>query len=218
MSSLWENENQINMALRGDKLREHILWIAKEVFLEMGFERASMDEVARRAATSKRTLYAYFESKDKLFLAIIEFVRQMLAIKLGQPGDYSKKPAEALTLFCGRCLEIALYKASIQMMRISMAEAERCAEQAEAYYNSVFSFAQSSIAVYLRERFRLSARASEEAAQRLFAVVMFPRLHRTLFRIDPPLPMFDPHVRTPRIDLRPIRKAVNDLLSSFPVA
>src|SRR5450755_3901656 len=44
------------MARRGDKLREHILWIAKEVFLEMGFERASMDLVARRAETSKRSL------------------------------------------------------------------------------------------------------------------------------------------------------------------
>jgi len=57
------------MARRGDKLREHILWTAKDVFLEMGFERASMDVVASRAETSKRSLYAHFESKEKLFLA-----------------------------------------------------------------------------------------------------------------------------------------------------
>ena len=31
------------MARRGDSLTEHILWTAKDVFLEMGFERASMD-------------------------------------------------------------------------------------------------------------------------------------------------------------------------------
>jgi len=60
------------MARRGDKLREHILWIAKDVFLEMGFERASMDVVAARAETSKRSLYAHFESKEKLFLAVID--------------------------------------------------------------------------------------------------------------------------------------------------
>ena len=31
------------MARRGSELREHILWCAKDVFLEQGFERASMD-------------------------------------------------------------------------------------------------------------------------------------------------------------------------------
>ena len=35
--------------MRGDQLSEHILWIAKNVFLEVGFERASMDVIAARA-------------------------------------------------------------------------------------------------------------------------------------------------------------------------
>jgi hypothetical protein len=37
------------MARRGEKLSEHILWTAKNVFLEMGFERASMDVEQREA-------------------------------------------------------------------------------------------------------------------------------------------------------------------------
>src|SRR5580658_4742316 len=110
------------MARRGDKLREHILWIAKDVFLEMGFERASMDVVAARAETSKRSLYAQFESKEKLFLAVIELVRGLFLTGLKPPGDYSEKPAEALVLFCGRYLQIMLYQKSIQMCRVSMAE------------------------------------------------------------------------------------------------
>src|ERR1700704_2001960 len=36
---------------------------------QRNFERASMDVVAARAETSKRSLYAHFESKEKLFLA-----------------------------------------------------------------------------------------------------------------------------------------------------
>ena len=74
------------MARRGDKLREHILWTAKDVFLEMGFERASMDVVAGRAETSKRTLYAHFESKEKLFLAVIELVRGLFLGRLEDAG------------------------------------------------------------------------------------------------------------------------------------
>ncbi len=53
------------MARRGEELREHILWAAKDVFLEMGFERASMDEVAARASTSKRSLYGAFRKQGK---------------------------------------------------------------------------------------------------------------------------------------------------------
>src|SRR5580658_6100646 len=100
------------MARRGDKLREHILWTAKEVFLEMGFERASMDEVAARAQTSKRSLYAHFENKQKLFLAFVELVRGLFLSKLKMPGDYSEKPAEALAIFCGRYVEMLLYEGS----------------------------------------------------------------------------------------------------------
>jgi AcrR family transcriptional regulator len=80
---------------------------AKDVFLEMGFERASMDLVASRAETSKRSLYAHFESKEKLFLAVIDLVRGLFLSRLRMPGDYSEKPAEALVMFCGR------YEASI---------------------------------------------------------------------------------------------------------
>ena len=112
------------MARRGNQLREHMLWVAKDVFLEMGFERASMDAVASRAETSKRSLYAHFESKEKLFLAVIELVRGLFLSRLKMPGDYSEKPAEALVMFCGRYLELLLYEASIQMIRVSMAEAD----------------------------------------------------------------------------------------------
>src|ERR1700733_12741568 len=102
------------MARRGDQLREHILGTAKDVFLEMGFERASMDVVASRAETSKRSLYAHFESKEKLFLAIIELVRGLFLSRLKMPDAYSEKPADALVMFCGRYLEILLYDSSSQ--------------------------------------------------------------------------------------------------------
>jgi len=83
------------MARRGDQLREHILSIAKDVFLEMGFERASMDVVAARAETSKRSLYAHFANKEKLFLAVVDLVRGLFLSRLRMPGDYSKQPAKS---------------------------------------------------------------------------------------------------------------------------
>jgi len=45
---------------------------ARTVFLEYGFDAASMGEIARQAGVSKGTLYVYFESKEELFEAIFE--------------------------------------------------------------------------------------------------------------------------------------------------
>jgi len=49
-----------------------ILRVAGQVFAEGGYERASMDRVAALAGVSKPMLYAYFGSKEGLYLAYIE--------------------------------------------------------------------------------------------------------------------------------------------------
>ena len=54
-------------------LREQlILRVAGQVFAEGGYERASMDRIAALAGVSKPMLYAYFGSKEGLYLAYIE--------------------------------------------------------------------------------------------------------------------------------------------------
>lgn len=55
--------------------RAAILQAALEVFAELGFERATLQEVADRARVTKGALYHYFDSKDELF---IELVRSRL--------------------------------------------------------------------------------------------------------------------------------------------
>jgi AcrR family transcriptional regulator len=203
------------MARRGDKLREHILWIAKDVFLEMGFERASMDVVASRADTSKRSLYAHFESKEKLFLAVIDLVRGLFLSRLRMPGDYSEKPAEALVMFCGRYLEVLLYEGSIRMCRLSMAETSRFPEGAAQHFDVMFTEVHTRLSAYLKTKFELSARAGAEAAQRLLGQVLYPRFPRALFGIDPLAKSFDDEALAPDFDLKPIRKAVAGLIESL---
>jgi AcrR family transcriptional regulator len=202
-------------ARRGNKLRDHILWAAKDVFLEMGFERASMDVVASRAETSKRSLYAHFESKEKLFLAVIEMVRGLFLSRVGIPGDYSQKPAEALARFCGRYLEVLLYESQVRMIRVSMAEAERFPAQAAQYFDVLFTQVHARLSAYLKTTFRLSSRASDEAAQNLLGQVLYPRFPRALFGLDQLAKSIDREALSPDFDLKPIRKAVADLIESL---
>jgi AcrR family transcriptional regulator len=202
-------------ARRGDKLREHILWAAKDVFLEMGFERASMDVVAGRAETSKRSLYAHFENKEKLFLAVIELVRGLFLTSLKMPGDYSEKPAEALVVFCSRYLEIMLYEKSIQMSRLSMAESSRFPEGAARYFDVLFTQVHTRLGSYLKTTFGLSGRASVEATDKLLGHVLYPRYPRALFGIDPLAESLDRENPASDIDQKQIRRAVKELIESF---
>jgi AcrR family transcriptional regulator len=203
------------MARRGDELREHILWAAKDVFLEMGFERASMDVVAARAETSKRSLYAHFENKEKLFLAVIDLVRGLFLNRLRMPGDYSDKPAEALVMFCGRYLEVLLYQSSVQMSRVSMAETTRFPEGAAQRFDVMFTEVHTRLSAYLKITFGLSAKAGAEAAQKLLGQILYPRYVRALFGMDALADSFDRETLAPDFDLKPIRKAVAELIESL---
>src|SRR5437763_15758917 len=52
--------------------RRQILDGARKLFLDLGFDGASMGEIARAAGVSKGTLYVYFADKNRLFEAIVE--------------------------------------------------------------------------------------------------------------------------------------------------
>src|SRR5947199_4325000 len=52
--------------------RRQILDGARKVFMDLGFDGASMGEIARFAGVSKGTLYVYFADKNRLFEAIVE--------------------------------------------------------------------------------------------------------------------------------------------------
>jgi AcrR family transcriptional regulator len=56
------------MRVRTEAKRAAIVSAAQAVFIESGFERASMADIAARAAASKVTLYGYFPSKEALFV------------------------------------------------------------------------------------------------------------------------------------------------------
>ena len=154
--------------------------------MELGFERASMDIIASRASVSKRTLYAHFESKEKLYLDVVGLVRSLLLNRLKSPEQYSEDITEAITSFCGRFLEILLYSKTIQMCRVCIAEAERFPEGAGQYYETVFSEAQSLLGRYMQASFGLSHAKSVSAAERLLGQVIHPRFQRALFGLDPP--------------------------------
>jgi AcrR family transcriptional regulator len=200
------------MARRGGELREHILWAAKDVFLELGFERTSMDMVAARAETSKRSLYAHFESKDKLFLAVVELVRDLYLDGLKTPGDYSDDSAEAVVLFCARFLQILLYEPALRACRLFIAEAERHPEAAAKYHDAIVDTPHRRLVAFLSDRYGLTSSASSDIAHVLLGRAIYPRLVGALLGVEPPLGHADEATLGADVDLAPIRRAVAALV------
>ncbi|MBC3951534.1 TetR/AcrR family transcriptional regulator [Pseudomonas folii] len=60
------------MKVRTESRRTAIVETAASVFLELGYEGASMKEVSTRLGGSKATLYGYFASKEALFVAVVQ--------------------------------------------------------------------------------------------------------------------------------------------------
>jgi AcrR family transcriptional regulator len=69
-----------------------ILGVAGRVFAEGGYERASMDRIASLAGVSKPMLYAYFGSKEGLYVAYVERTGAELVQRLVQADQTDGKP------------------------------------------------------------------------------------------------------------------------------
>ncbi|KAF0824197.1 TetR/AcrR family transcriptional regulator [Cytobacillus firmus] len=54
------------------KTRQKLLQAGKEVFLEKGFQKATISQVIKKAKTGYGTAYVYFKNKDELFITLME--------------------------------------------------------------------------------------------------------------------------------------------------
>lgn len=201
---------------RGTELRRHILFEAKDVFLEAGYERASMDTVAARAGTSKRSLYAHFESKDKLFLAVLDLIRELYLGHLRTPEAYAAEPAEAVTRFCGRFLQLMTWGSQVRVCRLIITEAERLPASARAYFDAMFAGTYERLAAYLGERYAMGGADAAARAEDLLGRTVLPRLFRTLLGVDAPLKDVPPEdtALAKDVDLDAIRRVVAAALPS----
>jgi AcrR family transcriptional regulator len=169
------------MARRGDALRKHILEVAKDAFLESGFERTSMDAVAARAETSKRSLYAHFPTKDALFLAVIDRVHDLFGGRMQTPEHYAADPVEAAALFCGRFLQMLGWAPVLLTCRMGIAEAERLPDAAAQLHEVFFGTTTDRLAAYLGDRYGLDAAEGATLAARLLGTTIYPTFPMALF-------------------------------------
>lgn len=66
------NRKRLTQEERKQETRKMLLDSAAEIFAQLGFHGASVDKIAELAGYSKGAVYANFNSKEELFLALLE--------------------------------------------------------------------------------------------------------------------------------------------------
>ena len=62
--------------------RQQILVAAKRIFTQRGYEKCTMEDIAREAEVSPGTIYLYFKSKDELYASLCLRVLKFINVKV----------------------------------------------------------------------------------------------------------------------------------------
>ena len=131
--------------------RRQILDGARKVFMDLGFDGASMGEIARAAQVSKGTLYVYFADKCALFEAILE----QEALQHGQVVfnfDPARDAETTLKEFGRAYIHLLCRPGGGSAIRTVMAIAERMPDVGRRYYARVLDKTINRLSTYLKAR------------------------------------------------------------------
>jgi len=97
-----------------------ILMAAKDAFIENGLGNTSMDDIARRAGTTKRTVYNNFGSKERLLEAVID--HSILLFETAVPPLRPEADPSQIRDFCEMLLQLMTWRAAIGLQRLIISE------------------------------------------------------------------------------------------------
>jgi TetR/AcrR family transcriptional regulator, mexJK operon transcriptional repressor len=169
------------------RTRAAVVEAATALFLENGYVDTSLDDVAARAAVSKKTIYNNFGDKERLFTEIVLGVtataEEFAAGLTASFGD-GRDVAEMLHGLARRHLDSVTSPAVVRLRRLISAESRRFPDLAREYYRrapvrviAAFSDAFTGLA----ERGLLQLTDGARAAEHFAFLVVGPVLDRIMF-------------------------------------
>jgi TetR/AcrR family transcriptional regulator of autoinduction and epiphytic fitness len=120
-----------------DLKRKAIIRAAGSEFYKNGYEATSMDNIAKRARVSKRTVYNHFSSKEQLFDAIIDELLQMVFKNDLLAYDAERSLKEQLYATIRQEMDIILSEKFMKLARVVTSELIRTPSTAHTFWEDV---------------------------------------------------------------------------------
>ena len=156
--------------------RRQILDGARRVFMDLGFDGASMGEIARAAGVSKGTLYVYFADKSRLFEAIVE-EESLAQGKVAFNFDPERDVTTTLREFGQAYIQMLCRPGGGSATRTVMAIAERMPDVGRRFYTNVVAYTIARLTTYLDAR---AAVGELEIEDRELAAAQFMQMCQAL--------------------------------------
>ncbi len=131
--------------------RRQILDGARKLFMDLGFDGASMGKIAEAAGVSKGTLYVYFTDKSALFEAIVE-QEKLEQAKAVFDFDFERDAEATLAEFGRAYIQLLCRPGGGSAIRTVMAIAERMPDVGKRFYEAVLANSIRRLAAYLDAR------------------------------------------------------------------
>lgn len=162
---------------------------ASSLFLERGYTKTTMDDIAAVAGVSKQTVYTHYADKEQLFteLVLTNATRVDAFLEEIRAALQEGTAAEILAL-ARRYVEFVVRPEVVQLRRLLIGEATRFPDLARAYHEQVPERVVATLAERfgdLGERGRLRVRGRDQAysaAIQFVWLVLGAPLDRALFR------------------------------------
>ena len=151
--------------------RARILDATAAVFLEKGYGKANTSEIARRARTSKQTLYTLFPTKADLFAVVIGSHVDRLFARHVEFIESPAAPEQTLNEMGYMLLSMFSEPQFLALYRIVVAEAHNFPDLARRLWNSYEERGYMLLAEYLKSRGIGGPRYRKSAAQFLSFVL-----------------------------------------------
>jgi len=173
------------MRVKSESRRQALLDVARTVFQELGFEGASMTEIAVRAGGSKATLYRYFESKDELFVEVMRQFSESLMRNVFEELDASAELPATLQRFGELFLEATAQPELVSTYRNAIAESGK-STVGRLFYERGPQEGLRRLAEYLEACMAMGKLRHDDsmvAAQHLFALLRAETMDRLLLGV-----------------------------------
>lgn len=137
---------------RGVARRQAFLSAAREVFLEQGYEAASVNDVVRKAGGSLATLYAQFGNKEGLFLAVTQDQHERFTKAMTPDSVDHLALEEGLQLIGEHFLRGMLARENLAFFRIVVGEGRKFPQQLQRYISSGADRVRGVIAAFAKSK------------------------------------------------------------------
>jgi len=171
-----------------DDTRTLIYEAARHEFSEKGFAATSMENVARRAGVSTKTVYRLIANKAALFEAMVIYRIDYFVSAVNLSACHQQDVEVALCAALRVCGELALDPEVVALQRMILAESEKFPEIVETFYKNAVRRTVGAMASFLKlqqKRGAISLDDADEAAGMLLGMMMYEPQRQSWFAKKP---------------------------------